>query len=179
MRFSDGHAGVRACRLDLLVFRSAERDTSDGMDPDGTPDMTFNHGIGSIHIDLSSGSHEKAYGVGIDGSGRTVVGGDWQRPAVDQSIAFGAAVARLNPDGTLDTSVGTNGVKTGAVLSTLGHSTKNGYAVNGLAIGKDGSYDLAGSLNDPTNDVSSTLLVHKTAARGPSPSGERGIVALE
>jgi uncharacterized delta-60 repeat protein len=129
---------------------------------DGTPDMTFNNGTGSIRIDISSGSYDKAYGVAIDGSGRIVVGGDWQQTAADQSITYGAAVARLNPDGTMDTTFGTNGVKTGALLPTPSYSTSTFYAVNGLAIANDGSYYLVGTIHDPTsgNGFRSILLVH-------------------
>jgi uncharacterized delta-60 repeat protein len=123
--------------------------------PDGTPDTSFNNGSGSIRIDISSGSYDKAHGVAVDGSGRIVVGGSWRQTVTSQTSVYGAAVVRLNPDGILDTSYGTNGVKTGAVFTT------SEYGVNGLAIGNDGSYYLAGDAQDPSSGVfDSTLLVH-------------------
>jgi uncharacterized delta-60 repeat protein len=100
--------------------------------PDGTPDTSFNNGSGSILIDISSGSWDQAHGVAVDGSGRIVVGGSWRQTVTSQTSVYGSAVARLNPDGTLDTSYGTNGVKTGASFTTTG------YDVYGLAVGNDG-----------------------------------------
>jgi uncharacterized delta-60 repeat protein len=123
--------------------------------PDGTPDTSFNNGAGATVIPIASWTYNQSHGVAIDGSGRIVVGGALRQTVTSQTSAYGTAVARLNPDGTLDTTYGTNGIKTGAVLTT------SEYAVGGLAIASDGSYYLAGDAQDPSSGVpDSTLLVH-------------------
>ena len=136
--------GIR--QEDFLVAR---------FNPNGTPDTTFNNGTGSIVIPIPSWTYNQAHGVAIDSYGNIVVGGYLRQTVTSQSSTYGTAVARLTPNGTLDTNFGTNGVKTGAVLTT------SEYDVSGLAIANDGSYYLAGDAQDPTSGIfDSTLLVH-------------------
>jgi uncharacterized delta-60 repeat protein len=71
--------------------------------PDGTPDPAFgNDGIALVPI----GSEAIANAVAVEPGGKIVLGGG----ALVASKEF--AAARLNPDGSLDTSFGMNGVAT-------------------------------------------------------------------
>jgi uncharacterized delta-60 repeat protein len=78
---------------DMLVFR---------LNPDGTPDETFGTD-GTVTFDLQR--YDVAKAVAVDGDGRIVVSGTTARYD-DRDFA----VFRLNPDGTVDTSFGTDGV---------------------------------------------------------------------
>lgn len=120
--------------------------------PDGTPDTTFNNGTGFISIVPQPGEWRgTARGVAIDSSGNIVVGGDWQS---GDGSTYGIAVARLHPDGTLDTTFGSGGVKSEVAGPTSAEA-------NGLAIGTDGNYYLAGYVQDSTGSYTyKTMLAY-------------------
>jgi uncharacterized delta-60 repeat protein len=103
--------------------------------PNGTLDTSFNNGSGWIRVDPQSGVWNEARGVAIDGSGRIVVGGYWR---TGDGTTNGIAAVRLNPNGTLDTSFGNSGIK-----SEVFTGSPDAQA-DGLAIGNDGKYYLAG-----------------------------------
>jgi uncharacterized delta-60 repeat protein len=118
--------------------------------PNGTLDTSFNNGSGWIRVAPVAGGINLAQGVAIDGSGRIVVGGILQS---GDGTTNGVAVVRLNPDGTLDTSFGTNGIKS----EVFPGATQTGE--DGLAIGNDGNYYLAGSVQ-PSSGNGETLLAY-------------------
>lgn len=71
--------------------------------PDGTPDSTFN-ATGYVKADMTIGGNEDARGVCEIANGQLLVTGYMQGVG-----ALNAFVARVNEDGSLDTSFGTNG----------------------------------------------------------------------
>jgi uncharacterized delta-60 repeat protein len=72
--------------------------------PDGNLDTTFS-GDGLQTTDLSSGlMSSKAHAVALQGDGKIVVAGD-----TDLDTELKSALARYNPDGTLDTTFSGNG----------------------------------------------------------------------
>jgi uncharacterized delta-60 repeat protein len=75
--------------------------------PDGSLDTTFGkNGIASADI---RGEFDRAYAITVLADGRILVAGESDR--YDSSNADRAiALARFNPNGTLDTSFGTNGI---------------------------------------------------------------------
>ena len=138
-----GDAGLGTNPRGFLVAR---------FNPDGTPDTTFNNGAGSIRVDVVSGANDSARGVAIDGSGRIVVGGNWNGTSNGANV-YGVAVTRLNPDGTLDSTFGTGGIKSEVIPGTTQ------VQVGGLVVANDGSAYLDGYVS-PTSGVNSILLVH-------------------
>jgi uncharacterized delta-60 repeat protein len=105
---------------------------------DGTLDTSFD-GDGKQAIDFSSGLSEDlpdwAQGVVVQPDGKIAVGGTALHGPPD--FARGFALARLNADGSLDSSFGSGGT----VLSTLPSSDSEAWA---LALGSDGKLVLAG-----------------------------------
>ncbi len=102
---------------------------------DGSLDASFGpEGTGTVRTDFGTGSADNSSDIAIDGSGKIVVAG-----YSDASDAgFGdMAVARYNPDGTLDTGFGTNGTATVGVAG----QTDLAYAV---AIDSQGRIVLGG-----------------------------------
>ncbi len=96
--------------------------------PDGTLDSTFG-GDGKTTTNFSDGD-DWASAVAIQADGRIVVAGS--------SHASGFALARYNPDGTLDSSFGGDGVTTTEVTPGLD-------AASGVVIQADGKIVAAGS----------------------------------
>jgi uncharacterized delta-60 repeat protein len=89
---------------------------------DGSWDTTFGLG-GNTPIDIGGGD---ALALAIDGSGRIIVAGYWENalPPPDDYEDF--AVARLTPDGALDTTFGGGD---GKVITDFGGTEDIGYAV--------------------------------------------------
>jgi uncharacterized delta-60 repeat protein len=102
--------------------------------PNGTLDTTF-HSSGKVLTDLSgSGSYDQAHALGIQSDGKIV--------AVGLSMASGNsdfAIARYNPNGTLDTTFNT----TGKVLTDLSGAGSQDEA-SAVAIQSDGKIVAAG-----------------------------------
>jgi uncharacterized delta-60 repeat protein len=69
--------------------------------PDGSLDSTFNE-TGKVSIDIGNHSNDAAYSVTVQPDGKIVIAGSSN---ANGSSDF--AVARLNPDGSLDTTFGT------------------------------------------------------------------------
>jgi uncharacterized delta-60 repeat protein len=75
----------------------------------GGLDATFNFtGLSEIAFDLGGSKLDLGAAIAIQGDGKIVVVGSAQNGVTD--IDF--AIARLNPDGTLDTTFGSNGLRT-------------------------------------------------------------------
>src|SRR5262249_9448672 len=97
--------------------------------PDGSLDITFGTG-GKVTTDFGSTS-DKALGVATQADGKIVAAGE----SVDASNVSRFALARYNPDGSLDTGFDGDGKVTTDVGSSFGE-----YAVaNAVAIEADGT----------------------------------------
>jgi uncharacterized delta-60 repeat protein len=103
------------------------------LNADGSPDTSFGSG-GKTTIDF--GGDDTAYGVAVQPDGKLVIAGQGDP---DHEMA----VARLNADGTLDTSFGTDGEATVASGGTSGGSSAS--AAYALALEPDGKIVLTGS----------------------------------
>jgi uncharacterized delta-60 repeat protein len=101
--------------------------------PDGTLDASFGSG-GKVTTDFGS-SLDRAQGVAIQSNGRIVAAG-----LSNQAGTFDFALARYNPDGTLDASFGSGGKVTTDFGSTLD-------LANGVAIQPHGRIVAAGLSN--------------------------------
>ncbi|MBD0370059.1 MAG: VCBS repeat-containing protein [Pyrinomonadaceae bacterium] len=110
-----------ACALILAVALMYERARAN----DGVLDTSFGGGSGTVITDFSADG--EAYAVAIQPDGRIVVSG-LSRPDSDTSHNR-AALARYNPDGSLDTSFGNGGRVT---------TTTNMYQGFAVAIQPDG-----------------------------------------
>jgi uncharacterized delta-60 repeat protein len=103
--------------------------------PDGTLDPTFN-GTGKVLTDFSgSGSDDIASSVDVQSDGKIVVAGY----SYASGTSYDFALARYNPDGTLDPTF--NG--TGKVLTDFSGSGSDDFA-SALAIQRDGKIVVAG-----------------------------------
>lgn len=101
---------------------------------DGTPDTTFGNGLGWVALNHHSGSGEIAKAVAIDAQQRIVVTGS--------SGGFNIYTARLNPDGSLDTSFDGDGL----VVTNTGPSGGNAHGES-IAIDTSGRIIVAGGIN--------------------------------
>lgn len=100
---------------------------------DGTLDPTFGTN-GTVTTDIA-GDSDSATTVGIQADGKIVVAG-WVQPPNNPSFYTDVALVRYNPDGSLDTSFGTDGT----VVTSFG--TYDG--AYDLAIAPDGKIVVAG-----------------------------------
>ncbi|HEX8249304.1 MAG TPA: delta-60 repeat domain-containing protein, partial [Pyrinomonadaceae bacterium] len=118
----------------IVIISSVQPNTNTPTDflvtrynPNGTRDMSFgNQGI--VTTDFA-GQYDRAWGVAVQTDGKIVVAG-W--------AGDGFAVARYNPDGSLDTSFGSGGKKTTIITG----DQEGGYAV---AIQPDGKIVVVGA----------------------------------
>lgn len=92
--------------------------------PDGSVDSSFG-ADGSVRIDFGNHDFDVAHSVALDSAGRIVVGGFTR-----YSIYRNFAVARLTPDGALDTSFGGDGKQ----IVDFGASYSANATVNDLLI---------------------------------------------
>lgn len=107
--------------------------------PNGSPDPTFGVG-GHVTIDFA-GSGDGVWGLAIQSDGKIVAGGQTRLLGDDDNFA----VARLNPDGGLDTGFGSGG----KVATDFDGSTDVGYAVT---LQSDGRIIVAGQARTGTNE---------------------------
>jgi uncharacterized delta-60 repeat protein len=108
------------------------------LNADGSLDTSFGQS-GVAFADF--GGEESVGGVALDGSGRIVVAGQSDR-AVGRDVTTHIAVARFNPDGSLDTTFGTGGKVIGDLDTALD-------AAVGVAIDASGRVVVAGNSFDP------------------------------
>ncbi|MHC4416685.1 MAG: delta-60 repeat domain-containing protein [Planctomycetota bacterium] len=108
--------------------------------PDGSLDAGFGEG-GLAVTDISP--HDAAYAVAVQADGRIIAVGDTY---LGSPTYRDFALARYNPDGSLDTSFGSGGV----VTTNLGSSSESAHAV---AVQPDGRIIAAGDtyLGSPTH----------------------------
>jgi uncharacterized delta-60 repeat protein len=123
--------------------------------PDGTLDPTFN-GTGKVLTDFSgSGSHDFAYALAIQSNGKIVVAG-----FSTSGTSYDFALARYNPDGTLDPTF--NG--TGKVLTDFSGPGLGFDLAYSVAIQSDGKIVAAG---ESRSDISPTFSVFALARYNP------------
>jgi uncharacterized delta-60 repeat protein len=120
------------------------------LNSDGSPDTTFGGGTGLV-LTPFTGYSANAYAVAVDSSGRIVVDGS------AHDTAYNVAVARLNNDGSPDTTFGSGGELIDQIASrydTLG----------AVAIGPSGQIDLA------SDTYSNPLVIQLTSSGQLDPS---------
>ena len=115
------------------------------LNPDGSMDASFGmSGTTLISFNLGGSAGDYGFAVTLDGS-KIVVGG-----SATTSSANDCAVARLNPDGSMDASFGTGGKVTLSIVSP-GHPDSQ---VDALAVQSDGKIVLTGRVQNDTGDSS-------------------------
>ena len=102
----------------------------------GDLDNTFGNG-GKVFTDFGNGNIDTAYDIAIQPDGKILVVGETYRGTSD------FAIARYNPDGTLDKSFGDNG----KVITQISTNSDIGYE---LAIQADGKFVLVGTTRNGT-----------------------------
>jgi uncharacterized delta-60 repeat protein len=112
------------------------------LDRGGSPDASFSEG-GLVTINVSPDQHDEADDMMIDGFRRIVlVGGAWF-PKKDRPIGTTGrfAMARLLPDGSLDTSFAGSGYRVIPVRESGGYASAGALEAGGRAIlaGRSGS----------------------------------------
>jgi uncharacterized delta-60 repeat protein len=107
--------------------------------PNGTLDTTFN-GTGKRTDPIGAGADDFAAAVAIDAQGRIVVAGGSNNGSDDDF-----AVARYNPNGTLDTTFNGTGTRTDPIGSGTDFA-------NAVAIDAQGRIVLAGQSRNGSND---------------------------
>jgi len=143
--------------LDGTTFNGIGR-----LNPDGTPDVAFNAGglgIGSPESSLA------VYAVAVQADGKTIIGGDF----TTYNGMPASHLARLNPDGSLDsafvTGPGANDVVRAITLQPDGHvliggqfTNYNGIVLNHVArLNPDGSVDSSFTPGLGANNTVSSL----------------------
>jgi len=111
------------------------------LDRAGSPDPSFGED-GLVTLDLSPNHHDEANDLMLDGLGRIVlVGGAWFPKGGGRNGTSGRfAIARLLPDGSLDTSFAGRGYEILSVRQSGAYATAGALAAGGRAIlaGKSG-----------------------------------------
>jgi uncharacterized delta-60 repeat protein len=127
----------------IVVATSIERSTYGEVlilryNEDGAPDLSFG-AAGAITQKIGR-AYDRARDLAIQGDGKIVVSGGCARYGSDDSDAF---VTRINADGTVDDSFGSNGV---VFFNTMDHwpSDWSSDAGTNIAIQGDGKIILAG-----------------------------------
>jgi len=100
--------------------------------PDGFPDLAFGS-AGTVLTDLGS-TRDSAYALALQSDGKIVIAGS----TYSATTNFDFAIARYNPDGSLDTSFGA----AGKVITDLSPDFDQAYA---LALQPDGKILVAGT----------------------------------
>lgn len=125
-----------------------------------TRDTSFSgDGYSVVPIVQNSNHWSSGYSITIQPDGKIVIAGDVVRN--NQQREF--ALARINPDGTLDTSFGTNGM----VVARLGN---NADSVSKVRLQPDGKILLAGSSWADGTGYNLLLVRYKTIYRFPATS---------
>lgn len=106
--------------------------------PDGSPDSAFGIGGRSIvPFDLVPGGPDEAYSVAEQANGKLLLAGS------AYGTDFDGAIARINPDGTLDAQFGNQGHETFDFLTPGGTQVLTNVALQGTAIVAAGQLTLA------------------------------------
>jgi uncharacterized delta-60 repeat protein len=113
--------------------------------------------MGYVRIDIDgtvSSTQERATDVAVQPDGKIVVVGNLQRNA---DLSGSVMVARLNTDGTLDSTFGAGGIKLGTPLAGTGYHY---FRANAVALQSNGNIIVGGVDNwGTTGDTSRPLLM--------------------
>jgi uncharacterized delta-60 repeat protein len=123
--------------------------------PNGTLDTTFGPNHDGTVITYLGGTYADAHGIVLQPDGKVVIAGQTATSGTTSTL-YGSALARYNPDGTLDPSFGSGGV---VQTNTVVHA-------NHLVLLADGNF----MVEAMTNDASGTLIRQFALARF-TPSG--------
>lgn len=118
-------------------------------DEDGTLDPSFGSD-GEVEFPIPNEEAASATGVAIQSDDKIVVAGSTYRVDGDNLLPVDAVLARLNADGSLDQTFGTNGVVTRALGD--GPQGEFGDRADGVAIQQDGKILVAGRVFYGTYD---------------------------
>ncbi|MDZ4405653.1 MAG: hypothetical protein U1A53_23535, partial [Prosthecobacter sp.] len=122
-------------------------------------DLDVSFGIGGIVTTAFGSGNDRGYSLVLQSDGKIVVAG--------QAAAADFAVARYNPDGTLDTTF--NG--TGKVTTNIRGTDDNG---RGVALQSDGKIVVVGSSSDGGNRSDVTLVRYNTDGTLDTSFGQAG-----
>jgi uncharacterized delta-60 repeat protein len=159
----DGYADDSTNRSQLMVVR---------LTPDGHYDPSFDStGKVVTQVGVGPGPVSDAYALALQGDGKIVVAGD----ASDATRATNVLVARLNADGTFDSTFGT----AGKVVKQLGSGASPRSFAGSIALQGDGRIVVAGDASDSSTHPS--LLVARLTAGGSFDSsfGSSGAVTTQ
>ncbi len=145
-----GFAQVSGFNFDFAVAR---------LTASGALDPSF-HGTGKVSVayDLGGNNNDEAFGVALQGDGRIVVAGFAERGPGN----FNFAVARLNPDGSLDAGFGSGGKAT--VAFALGGGTLDDDEATAVAVQPDGRIVVTGFAQRGVTDYD--FAIARLAANG-------------
>ena len=104
--------------------------------PDGRLDPSFG-GSGSVQTDVDFGQIDQASALAIQSDGKILVAGTSRSPFSTISTPTQIAIARYNPDGSLDQSFGSGGKATASVTGST--------QVFAVRVAPDGSITVAGA----------------------------------
>ena len=139
--------------------------------PDGTLDASFNAtGIATVDFPGVADSLTLATGVAVDADGRIVIAG-----TVGANSGFGnIGLARLTPDGHLDTDFGTGGT----TVPSLGPSLRS--AASKLLIAHDGKLVVSGGIGGSAGEYTDMAVLRFMPDGTLDPSfGEGGIARVD
>jgi uncharacterized delta-60 repeat protein len=130
--------GTVAGNLDFAVIR---------LNSDGSPDTSF--GIGGTRTIPVLAGDDLLASVALQPDGRIVVAGH-----VSNGVDYDVGIARLRPDGSLDTSFNGTGIR--VVQVSIGESDVLGQ--NGLTFGVDGDIVVAGAAQNGSELLDAMLI---------------------
>jgi uncharacterized delta-60 repeat protein len=125
--------------------------------PDGSLDTSFGSGGKPVNP-FPTGTVASADAVVVEPNGKILVGGEYAATTgAELPSSLSMVLVQYNPDGTLDTTFGNNGVVTGAMLPL--------NLVRGLALQPNGQIVVVGTPSAPTSGAA-TLDVARFNANG-------------
>jgi uncharacterized delta-60 repeat protein len=161
-----GQCDTAAGTFDLLVSR---------FNTNGTLDTSFGGGAGYVKLEVNgpaTPTNERGKDVVMQGDGKIVVFGTEDVITGGVDGPANVMVARLNPDGTLDSSFGNGGFKLSA--PPAGHTF--GSLLERVALESNGNIIIAGVDNDGTSDHPMLMRFFSTT---PGPLGPVGSLASQ
>jgi uncharacterized delta-60 repeat protein len=147
-----GYSGLTATTHDFIVARYTST---------GTLDTSFN-GTGFVRLSIVQGNDNVATGVVVQGDGKIVVGGSTAQ--LNPTVQGDLALARVNDDGSIDTTFGSSGrvvLPAGAAFPVS--------RLTALALQPDGRIVGGGSADDSSDNLS-VLLARFNGDGSPDPS---------
>jgi uncharacterized delta-60 repeat protein len=119
-------------------------------DPDGSLDTSFGAagaepGIVLTQVGVGTPFNDQYGGVVLGADGKLTVAGTASSAITDGATTDGFALARYNPDGTLDTSFDAGGPQPGTVITEI---ADGGEVAHALVVQGDGNFVVAGTAID-------------------------------